>query len=272
VAHTPALAFAVVHRDATVDLFVDPAKLVPDLEEHLGPKVRVAPPDALGPTLDRLGAQRRTVQVDASSTAAWIVQRLTAAGATVIRAADPCLVPKASKNDVELAGARSAHEKDGIALCRFLAWLSREADRPATESAPPTPDASARRTLFRDKASDEEPAPGAIVHYRATPRTDRRIEAGMLYLDLGPCPTDHRRDRPVPSPPTPKSDRSRILRGHITLPRHASRGTTGPVDVLAAPLWRRPDYDRGTGHGGRLHIISRRATASRRSANGTPPG
>ena len=43
----------------------------------------------------------------------------------MVRAADPCLLPKAMKNDVELAGARSAHEKDGVALYRFFAWLAR---------------------------------------------------------------------------------------------------------------------------------------------------
>src|SRR5262245_37123256 len=127
VAHTPLpLAFAVVHKDASVDLFVDPAKLTPGLLEHVGEGVRVLPPEALGPALDCLGAARRTVQTDPTSTAAWIVHRLTAAGATVTRLADPCLLPKATKNDVELAGTRSAHEKDGIALTRFFAWLSRE--------------------------------------------------------------------------------------------------------------------------------------------------
>src|SRR5262249_23261031 len=127
VAHTPLpLAFALVHRDASVDLFVDAAKLAPGLREHLGNGVRVLPPDRLGPARDRLGATHGAVQADPSSTASWIIQRLTAAGATVVRAADPCLLPKATKNDVELAGARSAQEKDGIALTRFFAWLARE--------------------------------------------------------------------------------------------------------------------------------------------------
>src|SRR5262245_22570691 len=130
VAHSPLpLGFAVAHRDGAVELFVDAAKLTPELREHLGEGVRLLAPDALGPALDHLGAARRTVQVDPSSTAAWIIQRLSGAGATVVRAADPCLLPKATKNDVELAGARSAHEKDGIALTRFFAWLAREAPR-----------------------------------------------------------------------------------------------------------------------------------------------
>jgi Xaa-Pro aminopeptidase len=266
VAHTPLpLAFAVVHRDATVDLFVDPAKVTTGVLEHLGEGVRVLPPDALGAALDSLGAARRTVQADPTSTAAWIIQRLAGAGATVSRAADPCLLPKASKNDVELAGARSAHEKDGIALSRFLAWLVREgpAGRLTEITAAERLDAlRAEESLFRDVSfptiSGAGPN-GAIVHYRATPRTDRRIESGMLYLvDSGAQyldgTTDVTRTVAIGPPTAEQRDRfTRVLRGHIALARASfPKGTTGSqLDVLARrPLWDAGlDYDHGTGHG-----------------------
>ena len=266
VAHTPLpLAFAVVHRDATVDLFVDPAKVTTGVLEHLGEGVRVLPPDALGAALDSLGAARRTVQADPTSTAAWIIQRLAGAGATVSRAADPCLLPKASKNDVELAGARSAHEKDGIALSRFLAWLVREgpAGRLTEITAAERLDAlRAEESLFRDVSfptiSGAGPN-GAIVHYRATPRTDRRIESGMLYLvDSGAQyldgTTDVTRTVAIGPPTAEQRDRfTRVLRGHIALARaRFPKGTTGSqLDVLARrPLWDAGlDYDHGTGHG-----------------------
>ena len=266
VAHTPLpLAFAVVHRDATVDLFVDPAKQTPELLAHLGEGVRVLPPDALGAVLDRLGEARRTVQADPTSTAAWIIQRLSGASATVARAADPCLLPKASKNDVELAGARSAHEKDGVALSRFLAWLAREgpAGHLTEITAAERLDAlRAEESLFRDVSfptiSGAGPN-GAIVHYRATPRTDRRIERGMLYLvDSGAQyldgTTDVTRTVAIGPPTAEQRDRfTRVLRGHIALARaRFPKGTTGSqLDVLArVPLWEAGlDYDHGTGHG-----------------------
>jgi Xaa-Pro aminopeptidase len=266
VAHTPVpLSFAVLHQDAIVDLFVDEAKLSPGLAEHLGDRVRVRPAGALGAALDQLGARRRTVQVDPSATAAWIVQRLTTAGAIVTRAADPCLVPKACKNDVELAGARSAHEKDGIALARFLAWLAREAPagRLTEISAADRLDAfRAEEPLFRDVSfptiSGAGPN-GAIVHYRATPRTDRRIEPPMLYLvDSGAQyldgTTDVTRTVALGSPTAEQRERfTRVLQGHIALATAwFPKGTTGSqLDALArAPLWQAGlDYDHGTGHG-----------------------
>ncbi|HZS34789.1 MAG TPA: aminopeptidase P family protein [Methylomirabilota bacterium] len=266
VAHTPVpLAFALIHRDGTVDLFVDPAKVTPGLREHLGDGVRLEPPDALGPALDRLGAGRRTVQADPAGAAAWVFQRLAAAGATVTRAPDPCLVPKARKNDVELAGARSAHEKDGVALCRFLAWLAREAPRgELTEiAAAARLDAlRAEEPLFRDVSfptiSGAGPN-GAIVHYRATPRTDRRIAPDMLYLvDSGAQyldgTTDVTRTVAIGTPTAEQRDRfTRVLKGHVALATaRFPKGTTGSqLDVLArAPLWAVGlDYDHGTGHG-----------------------
>jgi Xaa-Pro aminopeptidase len=266
VEHTPVpLAFAVLHRDATVDLFVDPAKLTPGLPEHLGEGVRVCPPDGLGPTLDRLGEARRAVQADPGGVAAWVFQRLQAAGARVTRAPDPCLLPKACKNDVELAGARSAHEKDGVALCRFLAWLAREAPtgRLSEISAAERLDAlRAEEPLFRDVSfptiSGAGPN-GAIVHYRATPRTDRRIEPGMLYLvDSGAQyldgTTDVTRTVAIGPPTAEQRDRfTRVLKGHIALATaHFPKGTTGSqLDALARlALWEAGlDYDHGTGHG-----------------------
>jgi Xaa-Pro aminopeptidase len=266
VAHTPIpLVFAVAYQDATVDLFVDAAKLTPGLVEHLRDGVRILPPPELGPALDRLGSARRTVQVDASSTAAWIVQRLAGAGATVTRAADPCLLPKAVKNDVELAGARSAHEKDGVALARFLAWLAREAGtgRVTEVSAAERLDAfRAEESLFRDVSfptiSGAGPN-GAIVHYRATARTDRAIAPGMLYLvDSGAQyldgTTDVTRTVAIGPPTAEQRDRfTRVLKGHIALATaRFPKGTTGSqLDAFArAPLWDAGlDFDHGTGHG-----------------------
>ena len=266
VAHTPLpLAFALIRKDATVDLFVDPRKLGPGLPEHLGEGVRVAPPDALGAALDWLGEARCRVQVDPGATAAWIVQRLTAAGATLVRAADPCALPKAIKNEAELLGARAAHEKDGAALCRFLAWLAAEAPRgELTEvgAAAHLDACRADEADFRDVSfptiSGAGPN-GAIVHYRATEATDRKLGPGMLYLvDSGAQyldgTTDVTRTVALGAPTAEQRDRfTRVLRGHIRLATAVFPvGTTGSqLDAFARQaLWEAGlDYDHGTGHG-----------------------
>lgn len=266
VAHTPLPhAFAVIHRDATVDLFVDARKLSPGLVEHLGAGVRVAEPAALGPALDRLGAAGRAVQADPATAAAWFFQRLTAAGARLVRAVDPCALPKACKNEVELAGARTAHRRDGAALCRFLAWVLREAPggRLTEVGAAERLDALRReQPLCTDLSFPTISGAGpnaALPHYHATPSTNRHLGSGMLYLvDSGGQYLDGTTDvtRTVAiGPPTPEQrDRfTRVLRGHIALATaRFPAGTTGSqLDALARrPLWEAGlDYDHGTGHG-----------------------
>jgi Xaa-Pro aminopeptidase len=266
VSHTPIpLAFALVHADASVDLFVDPRKLGPGLEAHWGDGVRVAGPDGLGPALDALGAARRRVLAEPASTAAWIVDRIAAAGATVVRGADPCVLPKAVKNAAELAGARAAHVRDGVALCRFLAWIAGEAPggRITEMSAADRLDAfRAEGALFRDVSfstiSGAGPN-GAIVHYRSTPATDRALAPGMLYLvDSGAQyldgTTDVTRTVAIGPPTAEQRDRfTRVLRGHVAIATaRFPKGTTGAqLDTLARrPLWEVGlDYDHGTGHG-----------------------
>src|SRR5262249_11992780 len=130
VPHTPLpLSFAVLRQDGSITLFIDRRKLAPGLDRHLGNGVTVLPPRELGPALDALAGEGGRVQVDPATAASWIFDRLEATGAKIYRAADSCLLPKACKNPVEVDGTRAAHRRDGAALTRFLAWLSREASK-----------------------------------------------------------------------------------------------------------------------------------------------
>ena len=266
VPHTPLpLSFALVHRDGSVDLFIDQRKCVPGLGAHLGAEVRIAAPGALGPALDGLGAAGRRVLVDPAISAAWVIDRLGAAGARVERRADPCQLPKARKNQVELDGTRAAHRRDGAALTRFLAWLA--------HAAPPgglgeiavsdrLEDFRRPGENFRDLSfptiSGAGPN-GAIVHYHASTATERRLEPGTLYLvDSGAQyldgTTDVTRTVAIGTPSADMRDRfTRVLKGHIALALvRFPMGTTGSqLDALARrALWEKGlDYDHGTGHG-----------------------
>ncbi|MGP1396816.1 MAG: aminopeptidase P family protein [Inquilinaceae bacterium] len=266
VPNTPlALSYAIVTADADVQLFIDRRKLTRDTAAHLGNRVTVEPPDAFGPAMDALGAAGKTVLVDASSAGAWIFHRLDDAGASIRRDRDPCLLPKARKNPVELEGARAAHRRDGAAMARFLAWVA--AQGPAgglTESG--AADALARiraeDPLFRDLSFETisgAGSNGAIVHYRVSERTDRALTPGTLYLvDSGAQYLDGTTDvtRTV-AIGTPTAEMCRrytlVLKGHIALATaRFPKGTTGSqLDVLARQfLWQAGlDYDHGTGHG-----------------------
>jgi Xaa-Pro aminopeptidase len=266
VPHTPLpLSFAVLHRDARVELFIERQKLSPGLDVHLGPEVSVAAPEALGPALDRLGTRKVRVLADPSLSAAWVFDRLAAAGARIERRADPCQLPKACKNEVELAGARAAHRRDGAALTRFLAWLAAEAPKGGLSEIAVSDQLEAFRRggdHFRDLSFPTisgAGSNGAIVHYHATKRTEKRLEPGTFYLvDSGAQyldgTTDVTRTVSVGGPSPEMRDRfTRVLKGHIALALcRFPKGTTGSqLDALARrALWEAGfDYDHGTGHG-----------------------
>jgi len=266
VAFTPIpLAFALLHADAGVELFVDPRKVTAAARAHLGGTVSVSPPEMLGEALDRLGAAQRTVRIDPDGAPEWVVRRLRTAGAAIAEAVDPCVLPKATKTPAELAGIRDAHVRDGVALSRFLAWLPGAwAAGDLTESA-----AADRLAAFRAEG-DRYRGPsfptisaagehGAIVHYRVTAATDRVLQDGSLYLvDSGAQyldgTTDVTRTVAVGQPSPEMRERfTLVLRGHVALATALfPRGTCGSqLDTLArSAMWRAGlDYDHGTGHG-----------------------
>ena len=234
VACTPLpLSFAVLYDDGRVDWFVLPEKLSPGLTEHLDNGVSCQLPSDFLAALDGFTGQR--VLADPASAPAVLFHRLDQAGAEVVRGADPCQLPKATKNAVELEGARAAHRRDGGALTRFLAWLDEEAPRRAgndglSEIEAVETLANLRREdpLFRDFSFETIAGSGpngAIVHYRVSPESNRSLQMGELFLcDSGgqylDGTTDVTRTLAIG---TPTAEMRRhftlVLKGHIALAR-----------------------------------------------------
>ena len=264
--HSPLpLGFALLRCDGLVDVFLDARKVSVGLTDHLGTDVMIHSPDAFPNALDRLGAHRSRVLCDAARTASWILDRLTVAGASIVKGDDPCVLPKACKNSTEVQGAREAHRRDGVAVCRFLAWLARESPKgQITElAAQDYLERCRQENALWQQASfptiSGAGSHGAIVHYRSSETTNRRLESGTLYLvDSGAQYLDGTTDitRTIAigaSTPEQKDRYTRVLKGHIALAAvQFPKGTTGgQLDVLARKfLWEIGlDYDHGTGHG-----------------------
>jgi len=260
------LSFLILHaKDGTgsIQWFVDERKLTDSTRAQLDPAVTLRPPEALAEALGDLGGT--AVLIDPNSAAAWFFDRLRHAGANIIEGADPCELPKACKNAVELDGSRAAHRRDGAAVTSFLAWLDQAAPLGGiTEMAAADKLTSFRsqREHFRDLSFDTISGSGpngAIVHYRVTPEGDRELQPGELYLvDSGgqylDGTTDITRTIAIGAPSPEMRDRyTRVLKGHIALARaRFPQGTSGSqLDVLARrPLWEVGlDFDHGTGHG-----------------------
>jgi Xaa-Pro aminopeptidase len=257
------LGQAIVEADGAARLFIDPAKVSNELPEWLGDAVQIEGPEQLEPALASLSGRR--VLVDPGQSSAWYFDQLAAAGATVVRAQDPCTLPRATKNPVEIEGARQAHIRDGAALTRFLHWVDTEAqatlpdERTIAEALEGFREATgALKDLSFDTIAGAGPN-GALPHYKPVTRTIRRIEHGSLLLVDGggqylDGTTDVTRTMAIGEP---TADQKRmftlVLKGHIAMATvRFPVGTTGhQLDALARlPLWMQGfDYDHGTGHG-----------------------
>ncbi|GAA4748799.1 aminopeptidase P family protein [Sphingomonas daechungensis] len=264
VSRTPvALAFALVRSDGTADLFVNPEKISAEVRQHLGNGVRLHDRNAFEAALGELKGQ--TVAVDPERAVAAIFEALDKAGAKIIPVRDPTILPKAIKNAVEIAGQKSAQHRDGAVISRFLRWVETEAPKGEVDELKASDHLEALRRedpelrdLSFDSISGAGPN-GAIVHYRSSEKTNRKLEMNSIYLiDSGgqylDGTTDITRTVVVGEPTDEQRDRfTRVLQGHIAVATAIfPKGTRGTqLDSFARrPLWEAGlDYAHGTGHG-----------------------
>jgi Xaa-Pro aminopeptidase len=266
VAHTPLpLSYALVPKDGRPTVFIDHRKLSNSTRDHLEQSADVREPDQLTPQLTVLAKSGATIALDSATAADALSRLITSAGGKPLRGSDPVVLLKAVKNATEIAGTRSAHQRDAVALARFLAWIDREAVK-STLTEIDTVEAletfrrqsGALRDVSFPTIAGTGPN-GAIVHYRVTRKSNRRIVSGdLLLIDSGAQyedgTTDVTRTIAVGTPTPEMRDRfTRVLRGHIAIARAVfPDGTTGAqLDTLARQfLWQAGvDFEHGTGHG-----------------------
>jgi Xaa-Pro aminopeptidase len=260
-----ALSYVLAHADGTADLFIAEEKVTGEIARHLGNAVRIRTRGAFVPALKGMAGKR--VAVDPERAVEAIFATLEDAGAQIVEARDPSVLPKAVKNPVEQQGHRNAQARDGAAVSRFLRWLETEGPTgTVTElSAADALHEFRRQTgdlrdLSFDTISGAGPN-GAIMHYRVSEETNRTLEPSSVYLvDSGGQYLDGTTDitrtvwvGPGEAPAEVKDRFTRVLKGHIAIARAVfPRGTAGSqLDVLARQfLWQAGvDYAHGTGHG-----------------------
>ncbi|HZP71063.1 MAG TPA: aminopeptidase P family protein [Pseudolabrys sp.] len=264
VAHTPlVLAFATVPKEGRPALYVDGAKLDGTVRQALEEFADVRAPGELAHDLAALDG--RTVRIDQASAADAFTRLLSRHGGKPQRGPDPITLLKAIKNHAEIVGSRSAHRRDGAAVTRFLAWLDKEAPGgrlteidvvTALESF--RRDTGALKDISFPTIAGAGPN-GAIVHYRVTKASNRKIRKNeLLLVDSGAQyedgTTDITRTVIVGEPTEEMRDRfTRVLKGHIAIatavfPENTSGAQLDPLARTA--LWQAGlDFDHGTGHG-----------------------
>lgn len=259
------LSTALLHADQSVDFYIDPNRLPEGFATHVGEGVRVNTPEALETGLQQLSG--KTVLVDPATSNAWASQTLRDTNATLLEAADPCLLPKAAKNPTEIAGMKACHIRDGVAVSKFLAWVDsqvaqgnlldegtlsdklwqfRSEDSSCTDVSFDTISAAAGNAAMCHYNHNNQPEPSVLEMDNVY-----LVDSGGQYPD---GTTDITRTIAIGEPGDEvKQTFTLVLKGHIGLASaRFPKGTTGSqLDALARQhLWAYGfDYDHGTGHG-----------------------
>lgn len=266
VSHTPLpLSFALLPGTGKPTLFIDGRKLSNSVREALSDLAEINEPSGFRPALEALGAEGRAVMLDPGLAGEGIALAVTGKGGRVIEASDPVLLPKAVKNDAEIAGSKAAHVRDGAAFVRFLAWfddIAPSGELDEIGAAEKLEHFRAETGVLKDISFDTISGAGkngAICHYRVSRQTNLMIpvgrpfliDSGAQYVDgttditrtmaVGKCSAEMKRHFTL------------VLKGHIAISSaRFPAGTTGAqLDTLARiELWKAGlDFDHGTGHG-----------------------
>ena len=171
VAHTPLpLSYALVPKDGRPTLFIDHRKLSNATRDHLEQSADVREPDQLAPQLTALAKSGASIALDSATAADALSRLITSHGGKPVRGNDPIALLKAVKNTTEIAGTRTAHQRDAVALARFLAWVDREAPKGALD-----------RDRYGRGAGDLPPrhrrTEGRLLPHHRRHRTERRHRA-----------------------------------------------------------------------------------------------
>lgn len=261
VPNTPlVLARLVLEASGAGLLFVDCDEK--KLLKHLGAKIKIRPLEELSKYLHKTAGKK--ILLDKNSAPYLFFDELSKNN-TVIDMADPCTLPKACKNNVEVEGAIDAHVRDGVAVTSFLCWLKKNyKKKKVTEIslAEKLLEFRQKDSLFAEPSFDTIAgfaSNGAIVHYRASDKSSKTISGNnILLLDSGgqylSGTTDITRTIAIGKPTKEqKRNFTLVLKGHIAIATAVfPKGTSGhQIDVLARQyLWQNGlDYDHGTGHG-----------------------
>jgi len=264
VEHIPvSLATLIVPKKGKAQLFIQEKKIMDEVRDVLSSHVDFCSPDEVSKALIALGGLE--VSFDPKHSTVFYLNSLKDAGAKIIEEGDPCIAIRASKTSAEQAAMREAHIIDGVALAKFLHWFDVEGGSGQQDEL----SVEEKLESFRQENSDyKEPSfstiagfgsNGAIVHYRASQDTNKKVETGnLLLLDSGGQynygTTDITRTIAVGNPSQEMiRANTLVLKGHIALAMaEFDEHTTGKeLDKLARQFLHAEglDYAHGTGHG-----------------------
>ena len=262
VAYNPVFLGYIALTDKEATLFVDKAKLTPEVEAHLAAaKVNVRPYDEFYNYLATVKGQNILLAANTNQAIFEALQKDN----KLVQAPAPGNLMKAVKNATELEGFRTVMVRDGVAMVKFLYWLTHQVGKePMTEYSigKKLRDFRAEGKNFVGESFGSiigYQGNGAIVHYSAPEHGSKEVHPeGSILVDSGGQYLEGTTDitRTIPLGKVSQQfidDSTLVLKGMIQLAMvQFPKGTRGvQLDAYARmALWKNhKDYGHGTGHG-----------------------
>ena len=262
VRNTPIVkAFAIQNSNSEIEVYLDTQKIPAYLNKKLRPKVKFLPTAEFK---NRLRTLTGKIWLDKKSCSFAIKTYLPANYTVIHDRQDPSHSLKSIKNPTEIKGIRLAHLKDGLAMTKFLHWLSNNTNKNIDEMSI----IGSLENFRKQEKKYQGPSfdticgsgpNGAIIHYRASRKTNRTLgKNDLLLIDSGGQYIEGTTDltRTIAIGRVNKRKRQHftlVLKGMIAISRlQWPVGLSGrDLDSIARyHLWQKGlDYDHGTGHG-----------------------
>ena len=250
-----------ISNKGEINLFTNPKKLI-KIKKILKNKVRIHKETKIENILFHLS--RKSIWLDSLS-CSFYYKNILSKKNKVIEKIDPIHFFKSIKNNTEIKNMEKSHLTDGVALTKFLFWVKKNfKKRKITEISAQKKLEGFRKMNSSYKFPSFSTISGsgpnsAIIHYKASNKTNRALKKGDLYLvDSGGQysfgTTDVTRTVSLDNRSNYiKEIYTRVLKGHIAVSNFKiKKNSTGSeVDQNARKYLRKIklDYPHGTGHG-----------------------
>lgn len=257
------MAKSIIHRDGNCFIFSDQKTLK---NETLNSKIKIIykPLHHFDSHFNEYKDSIRSYLCAPNELSFNAVMSIKEVGAKVIFKDNTVDILKAKKNTTEENGMRNAHIRDGVALTKFIYWIKNTKNNSQTEI-------SASNYLNNLRSKNENffslsfptiagSGPnGAIVHYRASNKTNRKLKKDDLFLvDSGAQYLDGTTDvtRTIAFSKVTYEQKKMytlVLKGHIAvaLSTFNEKETGKTLDRHARKFLKKEglNFDHGTGHG-----------------------
>ena len=250
-----------IRKDKKIHIIADSEKLKNLLKEKKISKKQIISPNNFQNFIKYLNGQKMIID---SKTCSIFNENIISSKFKINLREDPCYYLKSQKNETEIKYMKKAHIEDGVALTKFIHWIKNTTNTEITEIS-----AEKKLENLRKKSKNflypsfntisGTESNGAIVHYRANKKTNKKIKKNHIFLcDSGGQykygTTDVTRTMCFSKQPIKiKNIFTKVLKGHIAVATcNLNKNNTGAkIDIQARKFLKKDglDYKHGTGHG-----------------------